>query len=1580
LTRTGGTGTGIVHAVGGGITTVTGPTTITNPAGDGIQISQSNATITFAATSIDKGTTANVGLSVSNSSGQTTTFSSLDINAQVSGLTATNGGTINVTNAAGSEITAPLVMDINVATLGMNFTNLASTNGPAGTPAIRVIGAGGSLTSATTNLQNPGNFGFNLNGNSTNFNFGNTVVNGSAGTGVFLNKNTGSVTFADLDVAPDANQPAFHATNNTGTITSTSGDITANTSVALDIAGASAAARTPLAMALDSVTSTDSASASGGVNLNFVSGNLTVAGPGVDTAVTNPNSFGIQVRNTGAGTINFGDTNVSGSGGTGVILGTASNGNTGNVTFGDLDISPDTGQRALHSQASTGTITTASGTIATNAGVAGSSNVGIEIVGPSSASRTPTNLSFDSVSVNNALNGIILTNTSDAGFGLRILGTGVTNGSGGSITNIQNRGASFIFADDITLANIIFTNVGTANGADPTNAGSTCGDIGAAGGGNTGCNAGLHFDNVTGVSLTNVDMNGGNQVGINGNSVTNLSLTNSNVLNFGDQVREDGLKFRNLLGTSSITATNISANEAVQVHVENLSGTLTSLTIIDSLISTSAAPNGSHGILFDTHNTATAKLIVRGTAFTNLFSNCIDALGDGTSGGLEVVVNGQSTGTASNSFQGCGASAITIAQNGAAPVSFNIFDNGTALTPTFLGGISSHAININQAGSAPVSAVLQGAITNNFIGNNSSPTSSTAGGNGIQILTVAPGTTTVLVSNNTIQGVANNGINAQMSEDTDVNHRLNVTLLNNVATVSNPTGFDGIRVVAGALSTPAPGDAGILCAEINNNDASTVAAGNDFTVRQRFATTFQLRGYTGGNTDTAAVQAFLDGPQANDPLGAGNDWFITAQVPPGGGFVNTPGGAQCQQPVAPTAPVSFGDDKVAFGGPPVETLNPTSEQRVEATTPTTVTARPVVTTPTLDAATIWQSVIASVRAEAAARPQPVTSKSQSKSQDVSVAGKRDTDQRGRPAERIVPNPPVIVGDNITWNVGTLPAGQSVTITFQVVIDNPYGGGPNVSNQGTVTADGGINVLTDDPDTPGANEPTLTPVAAPASIFVRDGRVAEPTSGSTNMLFTVTLSAPASGTVTVDFATADEPPGPGHAVAGVDYTATTGTVTFAAGQQVATIPVPVLSDGENSETDETFLLNLSNPVNGNIVDGTATGTITVANQPGTVLISEFRSIGLDATDDYVELYNNTDSPITVPVGGYGLFKMGADCDATPILVGTVPQGTVVPARGHFLFVGSTYSLNGMATGDATLTSDIETNRNIALFSTTDVSLISSDNRLDAVGFTGQTTNNCALLMEGNGLQPGPIAPLQGAFIRDNCGKGGSVTTFGVCPTDGNPKDSNNNAADFYFADTQAISVNGVLRLGAPGPENLTSPIKVDATGRVFLVDSTVAAAAPPNRVRDLTPGDPSTSTFGTLSIRRRFLNNTGQPLSRLRFRIIDITTFQAPGGIADLRGITSAAVMGVTVNDGVTCAATGTPNTAPCTVTIQGTTLEQPPNQPSGGGFNASLAAGVITTGTPLANGDSINIQWLLGVQQTGSFKFFIIVEALPNAP
>jgi hypothetical protein len=112
---------------------------------------------------------------------------------------------------------------------------------------------------------------------------------------------------------------------------------------------------------------------------------------------------------------------------------------------------------------------------------------------------------------------------------------------------------------------------------------------------------------------------------------------------------------------------------------------------------------------------------------------------------------------------------------------------------------------------------------------------------------------------------------------------------------------------------------------------------------------------------------------------------------------------------------------------------------------------------------------------------------------------------------------------------------------------------------------------------------------------------------------------------------------------------------------------------------------------------------------------------------------------------------------------------------------------------------------------------------------------------------------------------------------------------------------------------------------------------------------------------------------LRFRIIDITTFPVPSGLADLRLRTSTNVIVSGINDTATCTAAGF--TAPCTVTVLGTTLQTPPSQPNGGGFNSSMS--VAIPGGTLANGASIDVQFLLGIQQTGNFKFYINVEALP---
>jgi len=374
----------------------------------------------------------------------------------------------------------------------------------------------------------------------------------------------------------------------------------------------------------------------------------------------------------------------------------------------------------------------------------------------------------------------------------------------------------------------------------------------------------------------------------------------------------------------------------------------------------------------------------------------------------------------------------------------------------------------------------------------------------------------------------------------------------------------------------------------------------------------------------------------------------------------------------------------------------------------------------------------------------------------------------------------------------------------------------------------------------------------------------------------------------------------------------------------------------------------------------------------LIISEFRVRGPNgANDEFIELYNNSGADHTVTSGGASTGYAVAASNGVARCV--VPNGTVIPNRGHYLCVNSVgYSLasypagNGTtATGDATYTTDIPDNAGIAIFNTSVAADFVLANRMDAVGSTSEANTT---YKEGTGYPALTPFSIDYSFYRDDCGKSGSITTFGPCPLT-TPKDTNNNAADFVFVDTNGTSAGAGQRLGAPGPENLSSPIQRNSSMPGALLDPCVSSASPPNRVRDFTSDPANNSTFGTLDIRRTVTNNTGGNVTRLRFRVTDLTTFPAPSGIADLRPRTSTAVV-VTV-DRAPCGS-GTSN-----VTVQGTTLEQPPSQPNGGGFNSSMSAGTVTLATPLANGATIDVRFLLGIQQTGSFKFTVNIEVLP---
>ena len=378
--------------------------------------------------------------------------------------------------------------------------------------------------------------------------------------------------------------------------------------------------------------------------------------------------------------------------------------------------------------------------------------------------------------------------------------------------------------------------------------------------------------------------------------------------------------------------------------------------------------------------------------------------------------------------------------------------------------------------------------------------------------------------------------------------------------------------------------------------------------------------------------------------------------------------------------------------------------------------------------------------------------------------------------------------------------------------------------------------------------------------------------------------------------------------------------------------------------------------------TPTPTPVATPTPGgtSLIISEFRLRGLNGSnDEFIEIYNNSNNAVNVLASdGSSGYAVVASDGLTRFVI---PNGTVIPARAHFLGVNALqYSLAAYpagsgagATGDATFTLNIPDNAGLAIFKTDNPANFNLANRLDAVGATSVAN---PLFREGAGLPALVAFSIDCAWVRN-------IPTSGVGA--GVAQDTNNNAADFRFVDTNGTAAGAGQRLGAPGPENLSSPghLNTGSSIAVSLLDPNVSSGVSPNYVRSFTSDPANNSTFGTVDVRRRLTNSTGVPISRLRVRIIDLTTFPSPSGTADLRLRSSSTIL-VPIGGGLS-------------QQVRGTTLEQPPNQANGGGINSTVSANTVQLGTPLNNGSSINLRFLFGVQQQGKFNYCAVIETLP---
>lgn len=330
-----------------------------------------------------------------------------------------------------------------------------------------------------------------------------------------------------------------------------------------------------------------------------------------------------------------------------------------------------------------------------------------------------------------------------------------------------------------------------------------------------------------------------------------------------------------------------------------------------------------------------------------------------------------------------------------------------------------------------------------------------------------------------------------------------------------------------------------------------------------------------------------------------------------------------------------------------------------------------------------------------------------------------------------------------------------------------------------------------------------------------------------------------------------------------------------------------------------------------------------------LISEYRWSGPNgALDEFVELVNISGAPLNVS----NWSVRGGN------VIATIPPGTAaIPARGHLLLTGSAYSLGdlggvGQAAGD--------------------------------VGYAGNFPDGAPLsLRNGAGDE---VDGVSGAVLP--APPLGSQSSFVRRQENNTPRDTGDDLSDFNVVEVSSTSngsptntgiSSGLLRLGAPGPQNRNSPI---VSGVLFgLLNPAQGAYTGDNGFRN------GAANSGTYTVRRTLLNNTGATITRLRFRAAAFTTGTPVGpdaaSIADTRILDGGAVFQINGIDVMPIRVENLPGAG-----VAG----------DEGVLNSSASIALPSGG--LAPDATVAFEIVMRVAKSGNFRLTYLFEAASDAP
>ena len=277
------------------------------------------------------------------------------------------------------------------------------------------------------------------------------------------------------------------------------------------------------------------------------------------------------------------------------------------------------------------------------------------------------------------------------------------------------------------------------------------------------------------------------------------------------------------------------------------------------------------------------------------------------------------------------------------------------------------------------------------------------------------------------------------------------------------------------------------------------------------------------------------------------------------------------------------------------------------------------------------------------------------------------------------SPLIAAGDGKTWTaVYTPPVNASQTTSLSLPANSYTDTGGN----------GGLasNILN-------LSIETLQPTLSIASVTASEGN-----DSTSTVSLTVSLSVPSSLPVTVYYGTSN-----GTAIAGMDYTQSSGQLTFQPGQTRQTLQIPILGD-TTVEPDETFQVQLSGASNAIPGNTTNTATVTLSNDDQPIItitgntVTEGNSGTTNATVT-VGLSGSFSQPVSVNYATQdGTAQAGSDYTTTRGTLTFQPGETSkmisVPVLGDTAVEGNeTFAVNLSSPANATLAASTGASVNI-----------------------------------------------------------------------------------------------------------------------------------------------------------------------------------------------------------------------------------------------------------------------------------------------